>query len=63
LVLKKAKIYAVTDLDDELIQRIFFKPFKSVQEAFDAALDEFGKDSSVIIMPFAGSTLPIAENA
>ena len=63
LVLKKAKIYAVTDLDDELIRRIFFTPFKSVQEAFDAALDEFGQAASVIVMPFAGSTLPISENA
>ena len=63
LVLKKAEIYAVTDWNDALIEKILFKPFKSVQDAFDAALNKLGADASVIVMPFAGSTLPIVKNA
>ncbi len=57
MVLQKAKIYMVSDLEDDLIRRIHLMPFKTVQEAIDAALTELGDGSQIMIMPAAGSTL------
>ncbi len=57
LVLQKAKIYMVSDLEDELIRKIHFTPFKTVQAAIDAALKELGDGSQILLMPVAGSTL------
>ncbi|SHJ82726.1 nickel-dependent lactate racemase family protein [Paramaledivibacter caminithermalis] len=58
MILQKAKIYMVSDLEDELVTRINFKPFRSVQAALDSAINELGEDSKIMIMPTAGSTLP-----
>lgn len=57
MVLQKAKIYMVSDLDDELVRKINFVPFETVQDAIDAALKELGDNSQIIVMPAAGSTL------
>ena len=57
MVLQKAKIYMVSDLEDDLIRRIHLMPFKTVQEAIDAALTELGDGSQIMLMPAAGSTL------
>jgi len=57
LVLQKARIFMVSDLEDELVRKINFIPFKTVQEAVDAALTELGAESQILIMPAAGSTL------
>ncbi|WP_432408957.1 nickel-dependent lactate racemase [Wukongibacter sp. M2B1] len=58
MILQKADIYMVTDLEDELVRKINFKPFNTVQGAIEAALKELGEDSQIMIMPAAGSTLP-----
>lgn len=57
MVLQKAKIYMVSDLEDELIRKIHFTPFKTIQAAIDAALKELGDGSQIMLMPVAGSTL------
>jgi nickel-dependent lactate racemase len=59
MILQKVKIFMVSDLDEDLVRSINFKPFKSVQDALEAALFELGRDSKAIILPLAGSTLPI----
>ena len=60
MVLEDADIYLVSELDAALVRRIFLKPFSDVQSAFDAALEQCGKDASVIVMPYGGSTLPLS---
>ncbi len=60
MVLKKNKIFLVSELEDDFVKSIFMQPYKNVQLALDAALNELGEDSKVIIMPFGGSTLPQA---
>jgi len=57
MVLQKAQIYMVSDLEDELVRKIHFTPFKTVQAAIDAALKEVGDGSQIMLMPVAGSTL------
>ncbi len=59
MILKKASIFMVSDLDKDTVNKIGFRPFDTVQEALDAAIDELGEDSKVLLLPLAGSTLPI----
>ncbi len=59
MVLKKAKIFMVSELEDEVVRKINFIPFKTAQEALDAAILELGAESRIVVMPMAGSTLPL----
>ncbi|MFA6308143.1 MAG: nickel-dependent lactate racemase [Clostridia bacterium] len=61
MVREKAKIFSVTDLNDEIAERIFMKPFKSVNDALSQAFTELGSNAEVILMPYGGSTLPITD--
>ncbi len=60
MVLKQADIYLVSELAPEFVQRIFLTPFGNVQAAFDAALANCGPAARVLVMPYGGSTLPLA---
>lgn len=61
LVLERSVIFLVSDLPEDLVRLIGFIPFATVQEAVDAALDRLGAEAKVLVMPAAGSTLPIVE--
>ena len=58
MVLKKARIFLVSDLEPDFVRSIFLEPFTDAQGAVDAAFTELGSDSGVILMPYGGSTLP-----
>ena len=58
MVLERAQIYLVSDMDEDLVRQIFMTPFHSIQEALDRAFEELGGDAGVIVMPYGGSTLP-----
>lgn len=58
LVLKKAQIFMVSDMDPDLVKSIFMKPYDSLQKAYDDALEELAMDIKVLVMPYGGSTLP-----
>ena len=60
MVLEDADIDFVSEMDDELVRSIFLNPRPSAQAAFDAAMERYGEDATVIAMPFGGATLPIA---
>ena len=59
MVLKKADIYLVSEMDPWLVKKIFFRPFSTIRGAYAAAQHRFGGSGTVITMPFGGSTLPI----
>ena len=59
MILKRAGIFMVSDLDRDTVKKIGFRPFDTVQEALDAATRELGENSRILVMPLAGSTLPI----
>jgi len=61
LVLQKASIMLVSDLDDDFARKVFMEPQKSVDAALAEAYNRLGKDAKVIVMPYGGSTLPCAE--
>ena len=58
MILQKADIYLVSELDPDFVRSIHLTPFATVQEAVDAALAKFDGKAKVTVMPFAGSTLP-----
>lgn len=64
MVLEKADIYLVSDLEDSFVEQLFLKPFPTPQEAYDAAIAKCGPGATVIAMPYGGSTLPhVAEGS
>ena len=58
MVLKKAEIYLVSEMNEHLVRQLFMLPFTSAQAALDAAFRKLGDNASVIAMPHGGSTLP-----
>lgn len=58
LVLENADIYLVSKMDANFVTSIFLKPYNDVQTALDDAFKTLGKDATVIVMPYGGSTLP-----
>ncbi|MBR1418806.1 MAG: nickel-dependent lactate racemase, partial [Synergistaceae bacterium] len=61
MVLEKAEIYLVSDMEPEFVKSLFMTPFSSVQEAYDAAVKKLGSEAKIIAMPYGGSTLPFCE--
>ncbi|MGM0465396.1 MAG: nickel-dependent lactate racemase [Acidobacteriota bacterium] len=52
------EIFLVSDLSEDIKDKLFFKNFESVDEALSLALDKIGKDAHVLVMPYGISTLP-----
>ncbi len=61
MVLENASIDLVSEMEPEFVQSLFLTPRASAQEAFDAAMEKYGPDATVIAMPFGGATLPAWE--
>jgi len=60
-VLKKADIFLCSSMDESVVREIFMTPFIDPQRAIDAALEKHGKSASVLLMPYANSTLAMLE--
>jgi nickel-dependent lactate racemase len=61
LVLADADIYLVSEMAPDFVKQIFLKPYPTVQSALDAAFKKLGENASVLVMPYGGSTLPVAK--
>lgn len=61
MVLERADIYLVSDLEPAFVKSLFMTPFATVQDAYDAAIKKLGSDATVLAMPYGGSTLPRIE--
>nr|WP_252904413.1 hypothetical protein [Secundilactobacillus silagei] len=53
-----AQTWAVTDLTDEEMRNVHFKPFHDLEKAYAAAVAEKGDDASVIVLPAGSMTVP-----
>lgn len=58
MVLDRAQIDLVSEMDDDFVRSIFLIPQPTAQAAFDAAMETYGAEATVIAMPYGGSTLP-----
>ncbi len=54
----RAAIWAKTELEDALLEKIFIRPVASVQKALDEAIAEKGRDATVLFMPDGAVTIP-----
>lgn len=63
LVLRKADIFLVSDMEPGFVKSIFMEPYGGVQTALDAAFEKMGGNASVLVMPYGGSTLPMVKES
>ncbi|MGM9940402.1 MAG: nickel-dependent lactate racemase [Bulleidia sp.] len=59
MLIRRCTILFVSDMDPEIISKTFLIPVSTLQGAFDQCVEKYGKDASVIVMPYGGSTLPV----
>jgi lactate racemase len=59
MVLEKCEVYFVSDLAYEKAKATLMKPYQTIDQAITKAMDQCGADAKIILMPQAGSTLPI----
>lgn len=52
-----AQMWAVTSIDPELMKSIFIRPFRTIQQALDAAVAEKGREK-ILFMMAASMTIP-----
>ena len=53
-----SEIYLVSNLAEEITNKLFIKSFNSLKEAFSNAIKIQGKKAKVLVIPYGGSTLP-----
>lgn len=56
-----SEMWAVTDLEDKILQDIFITPFDSIQNAVDGALTKHGSDAKILFMPNGAITVPMLD--
>ena len=61
MVLEHADVYLVSEMDPELVRSCFLMPYSDAQSALNDAFAKCGPDASVLVMPYGGSTLPMAQ--
>ena len=59
---RRAKVYLVSNMPDDLVRRLFMTPVANVQDALQAALRDLGSESQVLVLPQAGSIIPDFED-
>ncbi|UCF07333.1 MAG: nickel-dependent lactate racemase [Thermoplasmata archaeon] len=57
------ELWAVTCLPDEVIEKAFMKPYKTVQEAVDAALTREGEEAKILVLMDGSVTVPMLSTA
>ncbi|MBU4373389.1 MAG: nickel-dependent lactate racemase [Euryarchaeota archaeon] len=55
---KRADLYLVSSLPDEIVRKAYFIP-ATLEEALEAALAKHGENAKIIVMPYGGSTLAV----
>ena len=56
-----AQMWGVTDVEPDIISKLFIKPFSDLQTAINLALEEKGKESSVLFLMDGGLTVPMVQ--
>lgn len=54
-----AQIWAVTDIEPDVLSSLFIRPFSSLQAAIDTALEEKGKKAGILFLMDGGLTVPL----
>lgn len=59
LALRKARVFVVSDMCEDVSKSLFFEPMDSIENALTAAMTHCGEDARILVMPMGGSTLPV----
>jgi nickel-dependent lactate racemase len=54
-----AEMWAVTDLDDEILKSVFMKPYNDLQQAINEAIAKKGPNAKIIFMMDGSITVPM----
>lgn len=57
----RSEMWAVTDLDENVIKKALMKPYSNIQKALDDAIKTIkdkGKKPQIVVMPFGSLTIP-----
>ncbi|WP_022664516.1 nickel-dependent lactate racemase [Desulfospira joergensenii] len=54
-----AQMWAVTDVEPDVISKLFITPFQDLQTALDRAFEEKGKEASLLFLMDGGLTVPM----
>jgi nickel-dependent lactate racemase len=57
-IVDRVRVSLVSNFPDELVKRLFMVPYPEPQAALQHALEELGQTSQVLVLPYAGSTVP-----
>lgn len=57
MILRKAEIFSVLELENDFVKEIFMTPYSKAGAAVDEASNKLCKDVKVIIMTYGGPTL------
>ena len=57
-VTKKAKVFLVSSLSEEMTKKLYMTAFNDLETAYDAAVKEKGENARVYAMTVGGTTLP-----
>lgn len=58
-ILKRHRVFAVTDLDAEMVRKIHFVPVESVEQAIGEVMKTYGDGMKTIIVPNGKAVLPL----
>jgi len=62
-VLKRASVFAVTDLPPEVLKAISIMPYSNLQSAIEDAMKLKGKESKILIVRDGGVTVPLPKSS
>jgi len=57
--LQRFKVFYVTTLDDGLVEKVYFKSFKDIKTAVEAAMKEFNSNIDLAVLEDAGYSVPV----
>lgn len=58
MVAQEASILLVSDLPDDFVRSLYLEPYTDLDAAMARAFEICGTAAKVLVMPYAGSTLP-----
>lgn len=58
MILERAEIFLVSDMEPDFVRSLFLTPMPDVQTALDKAREKLGAEAKILAMPYGGSTLP-----
>lgn len=54
-----AEMWGVTDIEHDVLSKLFIKPFDSLQDALDKAIEKKGKNAEILFLMDGGLTVPM----